>query len=101
KITIFLTTQYMEEADRLCGRLSIVDLGKIVAQGTPSELKGEIGADAINLTFENNNRTDLNGIKGEGKKILNGLQGLTEVMNREMGLTVYAKKGAYIKPDTL
>jgi len=36
KITIFLTTQYMEEADRLCGRLSIVDLGKIVAQGTPS-----------------------------------------------------------------
>ncbi len=99
KITIFLTTQYMEEADRLCGRLSIVDLGKIVAQGTPSELKGEIGADAINLTFENNNGKDLNGLKEEGKKILNGLQGVTEVMNTDMGLTVYAKNGAYLIPD--
>src|SRR6059036_3317764 len=99
KITIFLTTQYMEEADRLCGRLSIVDLGKIVAQGTPSELKGEIGADAINLTFENNNGKDLTGLKEEGKKILSGLNGVTEVVNSDMGLTVYAKNGAYLIPD--
>jgi len=99
KITIFLTTQYMEEADKLCSRLSIVDLGKIVAQGTPSELKGEIGADAINLTFENNNGKDPNGLKEEGKKILNGLNGVTEVVNSDMGLTVYAKNGAYLIPD--
>ena len=99
KITIFLTTQYMEEADRLCGRLSIVDLGKIVAQGRPSELKGEIGADAINLTFENNNGKDLTGLKEEGKKILSGLNGVTEVVNSDMGLTVYAKNGAYLIPD--
>lgn len=99
KITIFLTTQYMEEADRLCSRLSIVDLGKIVAQGTPSELKGEIGADAINLTFKNNNGKDPSGLKEEGKKILGGLNGVTEVVNSDMGLTVYAKNGAYLIPD--
>ncbi len=99
KITIFLTTQYMEEADRLCGRLSIVDLGKIVAQGTPSELKGEIGADAINLTFENNNGKDLAGLKEEGKKILSGLRGVTDIVNSDTGLTVYAKNGAYLIPD--
>jgi ABC-2 type transport system ATP-binding protein len=99
KITIFLTTQYMEEADRLCSRLSIVDLGKIVAQGTPSELKGEIGADAINLTFENNNGKDLAGLKEEGKKILSGLRGVTDIVNSDTGLTVYAKNGAYLIPD--
>ena len=48
-ITIFLTTQYLEEADKLCGKLAIVDHGQIVTSGTPSELKAEIGADAITL----------------------------------------------------
>jgi ABC-2 type transport system ATP-binding protein len=41
--TIFLTTQYMEEADRLAGRIAIIDNGKIVAEGTPTHLKAQIG----------------------------------------------------------
>jgi ABC-2 type transport system ATP-binding protein len=41
--TVFLTTQYMEEADRLAGRIAIIDDGRIVAQGTPSELKARVG----------------------------------------------------------
>jgi ABC-2 type transport system ATP-binding protein len=52
-ITIFLTTQYMEEADRLCRQLSIIDFGKIVANGSPSELKRQVGADSIKLALEN------------------------------------------------
>ena len=52
-ITIFLTTQYLEEADRLCQRLCIVDMGKIVAEGSPLGLKKEIGADAITITVQN------------------------------------------------
>jgi ABC-2 type transport system ATP-binding protein len=51
-MTIFLTTQYMEEADRLANRLCIVDQGKIVAEGTPNELKAQIGADKITLHFK-------------------------------------------------
>ena len=40
--TVFLTTQYLEEADQLCDRLAIIDDGKIVREGTPSELKSEL-----------------------------------------------------------
>jgi ABC-2 type transport system ATP-binding protein len=43
KVTIILTTHYMEEADRLCHRVAIIDYGKIVALGTPKELKNSIG----------------------------------------------------------
>ena len=45
-MTVFLTTQYMEEADQLCQRLAIIDQGKIVAEGTPTALKAPIGADS-------------------------------------------------------
>ncbi len=45
--TIFLTTQYMEEADQLAHRLCIIDNGKIVAEGEPAKLKAQIGADLI------------------------------------------------------
>ena len=42
--TIFLTTQYLEEADQLCDRIAIIDDGVIVGEGTPSELKEDLGA---------------------------------------------------------
>ncbi len=46
-MTIFLTTQYLEEADELAGRVGIIDHGRIVAEGTPQELKRSIGTDVI------------------------------------------------------
>jgi ABC-2 type transport system ATP-binding protein len=46
-MTIFLTTQYLEEADALADRVGIIDHGKIIAEGTPAELKRSIGADVI------------------------------------------------------
>jgi ABC-2 type transport system ATP-binding protein len=46
-MTIFLTTQYLEEADELCGRVGIIDSGRIVAEGSPDELKRSVGADVI------------------------------------------------------
>ena len=45
--TILLTTHYMEEADQLCDRLAIIDHGKLLALGTPAELKQSVGADTI------------------------------------------------------
>jgi ABC-2 type transport system ATP-binding protein len=45
--TILLTTHYMEEADELCSRLAIIDHGKLLALGTPAELKASTGADTI------------------------------------------------------
>lgn len=47
--TIFLTTHYMEEADQLCGRVAIMHLGKVVAIGTPPELKASIGGNGVTL----------------------------------------------------
>ena len=46
-MTIFLTTQYLEEADELCGRVGIINQGRIVAEGSPDELKRAVGADVI------------------------------------------------------
>ena len=46
-VTVFLTTQYLEEADVLADRVGIIDRGKIVAEGTPDELKREIGGDTV------------------------------------------------------
>ena len=51
-VSLFLTTHYLEEADRLCERLAIVDRGIIVAEGTPDELKAGIGADVVTVTVD-------------------------------------------------
>ncbi|MGB7340421.1 MAG: ATP-binding cassette domain-containing protein [Phototrophicaceae bacterium] len=50
-MTIFLTTQYLEEADELADRIAIIDKGDIVAEGKPDELKSEVGGEAINVSF--------------------------------------------------
>jgi ABC-2 type transport system ATP-binding protein len=52
-ITIFLTTQYLEEADELADTIAILVDGKIVTQGSPARLKAAMGEEAINLVFEN------------------------------------------------
>ena len=46
-VTVFLTTQYLEEADALADRVGIIDTGKIVAEGTPDALKAEIGRPTV------------------------------------------------------
>jgi len=53
KITIFLTTHYMDEADYLCSRVAIIDYGKILVIDTPSKLKDQIGKDIITIGCSN------------------------------------------------
>ncbi len=50
-VTVFLTTQYMDEADKLCDLIAIIDNGKIIVTGTPSELKSSVGGDTIVFSF--------------------------------------------------
>jgi len=56
KITIVLTTHYMEEADLLCDRIAIIDYGKIISLGTPNQLKKFIGGDSIILSVTEKDR---------------------------------------------
>ena len=47
--TVLLTTQYLDEADQLAGRIAVVDHGKVIAEGTPSELKASVGSGAVHV----------------------------------------------------
>jgi ABC-2 type transport system ATP-binding protein len=50
-VTIFLTTQYLEEADHLANRIAVLDKGKLIAEGTPSELKRRLSGGHVQLEF--------------------------------------------------
>jgi ABC-type multidrug transport system ATPase subunit len=95
-MTIFLTTQYMEEADRLASRLCIIDQGKIVAEGTPTQLKADVGADKITIKFKAN---DLSSCE-KAKKLLSKLPDVEAVgqcdegLASENGLTIMTKNGS-------
>ena len=52
-MTIFLTTQYLEEADELAERIAIIDKGRIAKRGSPAQLKAGVGKESINLAFDN------------------------------------------------
>jgi ABC-2 type transport system ATP-binding protein len=47
--TVLLTTQYLDEADRLASRIAVIDHGKVIAEGTPGELKSSVGAGAVHI----------------------------------------------------
>ena len=93
-ITIFLTTQYLEEADKLCKRLSIIDSGKIVASGSPAELKREIGADSIRISLENCQKDSF-----RAKEIIKTMTDVTDIMESEECLIVYAKNAGLLIAD--
>jgi ABC-2 type transport system ATP-binding protein len=85
--TVFLTTQYLEEADKLCDRLAIIDDGRIVAEGTPERLKGEMGHDVVSIT--------LNGASATATETaLRDLPGLERVIGAEDALALYVEDGA-------
>src|SRR3954470_10619089 len=84
--TVFLTTQYLEEADQLCNRLAIIDAGRIVAEGTPQSLKAEMGHDVVTL--------ELAGADAAATEAaLSGLPGLERVVAEPEALAVYVEDG--------
>jgi len=64
-VTVFLTTHYLDEADALCDRVAIIDYGKIVAEGTPEELKRAVAGDVVTLSVAGDQQRAFELIKDE------------------------------------
>ncbi|MGK3833541.1 ABC transporter, partial [Enterococcus faecium] len=76
---ILLTTQYLEEADQLADKIVVIDGGKVIAEGTSSELKSKIGKDRLELFFE-----DAKAL-GEAKTVLG--KSVAEADEKEFSVT--------------
>ena len=63
--TVFLTTHYLDEVDALCDRIAIIDYGKIVAEGSPEELKRAIAGDVVNFTIAGDQQRALDLVKDQ------------------------------------
>ncbi|MEC3884672.1 ATP-binding cassette domain-containing protein [Halobacillus sp. HZG1] len=85
--TIFLTTQYLEEADSLAHRISIINDGEIVATGTPKELKAQIGNDLITLTLKDENQ------QSQAVEYLRGQMTDVDVISRQNKVLIYVEEG--------
>src|SRR5581483_1535105 len=85
--TVFLTTQYLEEADKLCERVAIIDEGRIVAEGTPTQLKARMGHDVVSVSLDGAD-------PAATEAALVGLPGLERVVAAQDALTLYVDDGA-------
>ncbi len=92
-ITVVLTTHYMEEADQLCGRVAIIDHGKILVSGTPEELKSSVGAQRV---FQ----LQLQDVSADGLRArLGTLPGVTSVEASAAGLIVFTDGRGGLLPE--
>jgi ABC-2 type transport system ATP-binding protein len=96
-LTILLTTHYLEEADRLASRLAIVDKGRVVAQGTPDELKGELRGDAVHIELGSSLADEAHVVR----TALERVHGVREVAIDGHRLSARAADGASVVPSAL
>ena len=93
QMTILLTTQYLEEADRLASRLAIVDRGRVVAQGTPDELKDELRGDTVQVELAESN--------GYAAAVIKRLRGVRELTTEGRVLRARVDDGAAVIPSLI
>jgi ABC-2 type transport system ATP-binding protein len=88
-MTLFLTTHYLEEADALCDRIAIIDHGKIVVIGTPTDLKDSLGGDIITLSIQKD--TDIT-------ELISKLEHVKEVRKENDGYIIKTASGEATAP---
>ena len=98
--TMLLTTHYMEEADRLCSRLAIIDNGKIVVDGTPRELKASIGGDTVVLQLASTNG-DLESLQASVRRLLEDMVETDGVSPHPEGVTLSVPNASAAVPAML
>lgn len=94
-LTLLLTTHYLEEADQLAQRLAIVDGGRIVAEGTPEELKGRLRGDVVSVDLADRGRV------AEAEAVLRGMEEVLKVMADGARLYAQVGNGARAVPSLL
>jgi ABC-2 type transport system ATP-binding protein len=94
QMTIWLTTHYMEEADRLASQLAIVDRGRVVTQGSPEQLKRELSGDTVFVELVESDH-------GTAQRSLAGVAGLASVEVNGRALRARAGDGAAVLPALL
>ncbi len=101
-VTIFLTTHYLEEADRLCDRIAIIDHGKIMALDTPSNLKDQVSGDVISITFDSPEMPADPTKREAAKAALADQPWVTDIKESDKGgLNVYVAGGETAMPQML
>ncbi|HSS56429.1 MAG TPA: ATP-binding cassette domain-containing protein, partial [Solirubrobacteraceae bacterium] len=94
RMTILLTTHYLEEADRLASQLAIVDRGRIVAEGSPDELKSQLEGDRIQVEL-------VDAQDGAARRALAGVDGIGDAALEGRTLHARARDGAAAIPAVL
>ena len=92
-MTVFVTTHYLDEADSMCDRIAIIDHGKIVASGTPNDLKDRLGGDVVNL------RTAPGA--PDVTEIVRGLPGVVSVQTQDGTYRVKCQSGERFVPTAV
>jgi ABC-2 type transport system ATP-binding protein len=96
--TMLLTTHYMEEADRLCSRLAIIDGGKIVVDGSPVDLKRSLGGDTVVIELPNTNG-DLERLRQQVRGLLVGVAGVASVDPHPEGVSMAVPNASAAVPE--
>jgi ABC-2 type transport system ATP-binding protein len=92
KMTIFVTTHYLEEADMYGDRIAIIDKGKILAIGSPKELKEKIGGDLVSLQTNNDELAI---------KVVSSIDGILNVKKANDGIRIKVRNGEEKAPEIL
>ena len=92
-MTVFVTTHYLDEADTMCDRIAIIDHGRIVAEGTPEELKREVAGDVVMVGPE--------GPTEKARDILKGQDFIRELTEEDGDLRLYVDAGETALPQII
>jgi ABC-2 type transport system ATP-binding protein len=90
-MTVFITTHYLDEADALCDRLSIMDYGEIVASGTPADLKREISGDVVRVGLSAD-------VVAQAAEVLGDATYINKLETHDDSIRLYVEDGATAIP---
>ena len=97
--TILLTTQVMEEADRLCRNIAIIDHGQIVASGSPESLKSEVGGDVVQIVLNGSDDGPDDALNEKAEGLVRRQRYVDAVNRADGGIAITVKNGSAAVPE--